>query len=100
VTALARPRSNCTVNYRHILSSERALQNNKPALSNGNFKKKEKLVAGPRWVPATKIDWPTDDSQSVTSTSTSFHSNAAPPTPIKLKFLINPEHKPHPYQKD
>jgi hypothetical protein len=28
VTALARPRSNCTVNYRPVLSSERALQNN------------------------------------------------------------------------
>jgi hypothetical protein len=26
---LARPRSNCTVNYRPVLSSERALQNNK-----------------------------------------------------------------------
>jgi hypothetical protein len=29
VTALARPRSNSTVNYRPVLSSERALQNNK-----------------------------------------------------------------------
>jgi predicted transcriptional regulator len=26
-----RPRSNCTVNYRSVLSSERALQNYKPA---------------------------------------------------------------------
>jgi hypothetical protein len=33
MTALARPRSNCTVNYRPVLSSERALQNNKPQLS-------------------------------------------------------------------
>jgi hypothetical protein len=32
VTVLARPRSNCTVNYSTILSSERALQNNKPAI--------------------------------------------------------------------
>jgi hypothetical protein len=31
VTALAKPRSNCTVNYRLVLSSERALQNNKAA---------------------------------------------------------------------
>jgi hypothetical protein len=31
VTALARPRSNSTVNYRPVLSSERALQNNKHA---------------------------------------------------------------------
>jgi hypothetical protein len=30
-TALSRPRSNCIVNYRPVLSSERALQNNKPA---------------------------------------------------------------------
>jgi hypothetical protein len=31
VTALARPRSNCVVNYRPVLSSEKALQNNKHA---------------------------------------------------------------------
>jgi hypothetical protein len=31
VTAMARPRSNCTVNYTPVLSSERALQNNKHA---------------------------------------------------------------------
>jgi hypothetical protein len=31
VTALARPRSNCTVKYKPVLSSERALQNNKHA---------------------------------------------------------------------
>jgi hypothetical protein len=31
VTALARPRSNCTAYYRPVLSSERAPQNNKPA---------------------------------------------------------------------
>jgi hypothetical protein len=30
VTALARPRSNCTVIYSPVLSSERALQNYKP----------------------------------------------------------------------
>jgi hypothetical protein len=30
VTALARPRSNCTVIYRPVLSSERALQTYKP----------------------------------------------------------------------
>jgi hypothetical protein len=50
-----------TVNYRPVLSSERVLQNNKnPQLSEGNFKEKEKLVAGPRWEPDTKTDWPTD----------------------------------------
>jgi hypothetical protein len=31
-----------------------------PKLSKANFKEKEKLVAGPRWVPDTKTDWPTD----------------------------------------
>jgi hypothetical protein len=31
-----------------------------PQLSEGNFEEKEKLVAGPRWVPDTKTDWPTD----------------------------------------
>jgi hypothetical protein len=29
-------------------------------MSEGNFKEKEKLVAGPRWAPDTKTDWPTD----------------------------------------
>jgi hypothetical protein len=29
-------------------------------LSKENFKEKEKLVAGPRWVPDIKTDWPTD----------------------------------------
>jgi hypothetical protein len=29
-------------------------------LSKEKFKEKEKLVAGPRWVPDTKTDWPTD----------------------------------------
>jgi hypothetical protein len=45
VTALGRPRSNCTVNYRPVLSSERTLQNNNPQLSEGNFKEKEEVVA-------------------------------------------------------
>jgi hypothetical protein len=31
-----------------------------PQLSKKIFKEKEKLVAGPRWVPDTKTDWPTD----------------------------------------
>jgi hypothetical protein len=33
-----------------------------------NLKENEKLVAGPRWAPDTKTDWPTGN---VTSTSTS-----------------------------
>jgi hypothetical protein len=63
VTALARPRSN--LNYRPVLLSERELQNYK--LSEENFKEEVKLVAGPRWVPDTKTDWPTV-SRNVTST--------------------------------
>jgi hypothetical protein len=60
VTALARPRSNSAVNYRPVLSSERALQNNNTQMSEGNFKEKEKLDKGPRWAPDTKTDWPTN----------------------------------------
>jgi hypothetical protein len=29
-----------------------------PQLSKDNFKEKEKLAVGPRWVPDTKTDWP------------------------------------------
>jgi hypothetical protein len=43
-------------NYRSVLSSERALQNNKPVLSKENFKEKDKFFIGPRWVPDTKAD--------------------------------------------
>jgi hypothetical protein len=60
VTALARPRSNSTVNYRPVLSSERAIQKRNTQMSNGNFRKKIKLVKGPRWAPDTKTDWPSD----------------------------------------
>jgi hypothetical protein len=31
-----------------------------PQLSKGNFKEKEKLVAGPKWAADTKTDWQTD----------------------------------------
>jgi hypothetical protein len=31
-----------------------------PQLSDGNFKEKEKLVAGPRWAPDTRTDWLSD----------------------------------------
>jgi hypothetical protein len=31
-----------------------------PQMSKENVKEKEKLVAGPRWAPDTKTDWPTD----------------------------------------
>jgi hypothetical protein len=37
------------------------LTRRKPQMSEDNFRgKKEKLVAGPRWWPDTRIDWPTD----------------------------------------
>jgi hypothetical protein len=59
-TALARPRSNCTVNYRAVLSSQRGFYKiTNPQMSEGNFKEKEKLVTGPRWAPDIKTDWPT-----------------------------------------
>jgi hypothetical protein len=39
-------------------------QRGRPTSTNRNCQKKnrerEKLVAGPRWVPDTKKDWPTD----------------------------------------
>jgi hypothetical protein len=31
-----------------------------PKLSKGKNRELEKLVAGPRWFPDTKTDWPTD----------------------------------------
>jgi hypothetical protein len=49
-----------TVNYRPVLSSEKALQYIEPQLFKAHFKEKYKLVAGSRWVPDTKTDWPTD----------------------------------------
>jgi hypothetical protein len=39
-----------------------------PQLFQENFKEKVKLVAGPRWAPDTKTDWPTVG-RNVTSTS-------------------------------
>jgi hypothetical protein len=43
VTALARPRSNLTVNYRPVLSLERALQNNKAAAVYRKFHGERKI---------------------------------------------------------
>jgi hypothetical protein len=43
VTALARTRSNCTLNYRPALSSESALQNNKPAIVWKKFRGERKI---------------------------------------------------------
>jgi hypothetical protein len=38
------------------------------------------LVAGPRWAPDTKTDWPTDVGRNITLTSTST---------LKKKLLVN-----------
>jgi hypothetical protein len=43
VTALARPITSLTVNYRHVLSSERALQNNKAATVYRKFHGERKI---------------------------------------------------------
>jgi hypothetical protein len=48
VTALARPRSNCTVNYRPVLLSERGYKITNTQMSKGNLKEKEKMVKGPQ----------------------------------------------------
>jgi hypothetical protein len=49
-----------TVNYRPVLSSERALKITNSNCLKENLKDKEQLVAGPRWASDTKKDWPTD----------------------------------------
>jgi hypothetical protein len=61
-----------TVNYRPVLSSERAYKITNPQLSKENFKEKEKLVAGPRWVPDTKMDWRLTVGRNLTSTSNEY----------------------------
>jgi hypothetical protein len=45
VTGLTRPRSNCTANYTPVLSSERELQNYKPATVGGKFQGGNKILA-------------------------------------------------------
>jgi hypothetical protein len=81
VTALTRPRSNCTVNYRPVLSSERALQNNKAATVWRKYQGKEKLFAGPRRAPDTRTDWPTD-CRSYINFNFNFNLGAAKMEPI------------------
>jgi hypothetical protein len=48
------------VSYRPVLSSRGLYDITNPQLSKQNFKEKETFVAGLRWVPDTKTDWPTD----------------------------------------
>jgi hypothetical protein len=46
--------SNSKLQIRPLVRAPRAPQITHPKLSKGHFKEKEKLVAGPRWVPNTK----------------------------------------------
>jgi hypothetical protein len=47
-------------NGKNPSSRQRGRYKINPQLPKGNFKEKDKLVAGPRWVPDTKTGWPTD----------------------------------------
>jgi hypothetical protein len=59
-TALARPRNNSAVNYRPVLSSERALQNNKHAAVRRKFRRERKIGHGSQmgaWHQDRLADW-------------------------------------------
>jgi hypothetical protein len=45
--------------YKRLKLGGGHVYNNKRQLSEENLKEKEKLVAGPKWAPDTKTDWPT-----------------------------------------
>jgi hypothetical protein len=70
VTALARPRWNCTVNYRPVLSSERALQNNKHATVWRKFQGERKIGRRSQ-IGAWHQDWLVGRNVALISTSTS-----------------------------
>jgi hypothetical protein len=64
-----RPRSDCSGRARKRLCSvlqarplvrEGATKITYPQLSEGSFMERERLIAGPRWVPDNWTDWPTD----------------------------------------
>jgi hypothetical protein len=60
VTVLESPKSNCTVNYRPVLSSERALQNNKAATVWRKFQGERKIGHGSQmgaWHQDRLADW-------------------------------------------
>jgi hypothetical protein len=57
-TALARTSNNNKLQARPLVRESDKITN--PQLSKENLKEKEKLVAGLRWAPDTKTDWPTD----------------------------------------
>jgi hypothetical protein len=67
VTALARPRSNGTVNCRPVLSSERALQNDKVATVSGKFQRESKFGRG-----SQRETGGVNVSRKLTSTSTEY----------------------------
>jgi hypothetical protein len=49
------------INYRPVLSSESAPRTKKTQMFVDNFRGEiAKFVAGPRWWPDTRTDWPTD----------------------------------------
>jgi hypothetical protein len=52
--------TDCTTNYRPILSSERAPQDEGQSNCPGKERKKKNLVMGPKGVPDIKMDRPTD----------------------------------------
>jgi hypothetical protein len=67
-----RPKSDCSGKAHDQLYSQRGRYKiTKPQLSKENLREKEKLVAGPRWAPDTRTDWPTDCRSKLTSTATS-----------------------------
>jgi hypothetical protein len=80
-----------TVNYRPVLLSERELNTN-PKLSKEYFKKKEKCVAGPRWVPYTRTDCRLIVGRKITSTSSQTcpavqMGNVDVPLDTEMKYL-------------
>jgi hypothetical protein len=54
------PVTDCTTNYRPVLSSERALYNEEQSNYPTKERKKKNLVMGPKGVPDTKADRTTD----------------------------------------
>jgi hypothetical protein len=55
-----RPKSDCSGKAHQSSRQRGRYKITNPQPPTENFKEKEKLVAGLRWVPDTKTDWPTD----------------------------------------
>jgi hypothetical protein len=69
------PLTDCTTNYRPVLSSERAHQDEEQSNFPAKERKKKNLVMGSKRVPDTKTCWLTD-SRKVTSTSTAWSGHS------------------------